>query len=46
MEVDVASLNTAADNISVRARKYLAEKRGHLHGGNGGEGRRFSLRVQ
>ena len=43
MEVDVASLNTAADNISVRARKYLAEKCGHLHGGNGGEGGSVSV---
>ena len=39
----MASLNTAADNISVRARKYLAEKCGHLHGGNGGEGGSVSV---
>ncbi len=43
MEVDVASQNTTDDNISVRARKYLAEKRGHLHVGNGGEGGSVSV---
>ena len=43
MEVDLSSQNTPDDDISMRARKYLAEKRGHLHVGNGGEGGSVSV---
>ena len=43
MEVDLSSQHTPDDDISVRARKYLAEKRGHLHVGNGGEGGSVSV---
>ena len=43
MEVGLSSQHTPDDDISVRARKYLAEKRGHLHVGNGGEGGSVSV---